>query len=383
MAQAELDSIDAAIEALGVATDPKAIVERLAALAETPCLRMLGGLELEPTSGLALKTYWREGGERYVRGYSKLGLPGDRLLWVPPSMRQALTWETNPQSPFRELLCRFDDEACGAETRGWALRAAHELEILGAHEPDATDCRKRASEAEPNERFRMFRDCQLAEQREHASLPIGAIRAPKRGWLVVQGRRGHHSYCDERRAYDLATGSAYRVASCGGLALRADGSVDERKTNAGPQTVIELGHLPVQALREAAWMLLLLDSVDRKVVESFGSDIPSDVPLTVDTGYSSAGMGMSMHWTSGDTTLSWQIEHNDGSVIKADDDLTWSTRVLDDAPSEHAVTLLRVAEAGMFLDCPNSPPPASLVRKGGTEWQAARQRQRACAARRP
>ena len=199
----------------------------------------------------------------------------------------------------------------------------------------------------------------------------------------------------------VATGSAYRVASCSGLALQAGGSVDFRVTDANRQSIVELGHLPLAALRETAWMLLLLDEIDRNYVEGFGVRLPDEIPLVNDESSSGRGFGFNVHWSSGDTTLGWQVVGANAKPLKAGS-LSWSTSPLDDAPAEHAATLLRVAEAELTLDCPSVPPPAAVLRSGGgfsangldadeassseaskevqARWREARDRQRSCAA---
>ena len=369
-AERELSQIDSAVAALDIAADPEPLVERIKALAATHCLRMMDGLELAPTSGLSLKTYWAEGGSSHVRSYLDLSKPGEHWLWLAPAVRRALTLETNPTSPIRELLCPFADTTCGIEARGWAVRAAHEFRALAVQsnqdgadalatsaDPDA--CKHVALRAARKDRFATFRDCEERRRIEHAALPIGQTRALDHGWLIVQGRRGHYSFCDESRAYDLTTGSAYRMASCSGLELESDGSVDFRATDAQRKTSLEMGHLPLLALREAAWMLLLMGEVDPRAAAGYGVSLPNSVPLTVDDDFWH-GFGLTMHVTSADTVLAWRVVGSP-ETIKAGK-LRWSPEPLDDAAAEHAASLLRVAEASLIEDCPEVPPPGSLLR---------------------
>jgi len=370
-AERELLQIDSAVAGLDIAADPQPLAARIKALAGTRCLRMLGELELAPTSGLSLKTYWAEGGSSHLRSYLDLSKTGEHWLWLAPTVRRALTLETNPTSPMRELLCPFADATCGVEARGWAVRAEHEFSALAARSQqgvtdalaasgDSDACKRAALRAPRKERFAAFRSCEERSQTEHAALPIGRTRALDHGWLIVQGRRGHYSFCDESRAYDLATGSAYRVASCSGLALKSGGSVDFRATDAQRKSSLEMGHLPLLALREAAWMLLLVDEVDQHVVESYGVSLPSAVPLTIDEGGVMRGFGLTAHFTSADTQLVWSVV-TDARTMKTGT-LTWSPAPLDDAAAEHAVTLLRVAEASLVEGCPDVPPPAAVTR---------------------
>ena len=112
-----------------------------------------------------------------------------------------------------------------------------------------------------------------------------------------------------------------------------------------------------------------------------------------------SGLGMTAHFTSADTTLTWDVT-SDAATIKAGT-VTWSPAPLDHVAEEHAVTLLRVAEASWVEDCPEVPPPASVLRRGSMlsasrldadgeslasaaravseNWQEIASRQRACA----
>jgi hypothetical protein len=280
-AAAELEAIDVAIKALGPAADPAPIIARIDRLAATKCFEILDGPSIESKSGLSLRTYWDDGGLSHLRSALELGRKGERHVWYPPSTRRALTAETSPQSLLAELLCRAADRSCDPESAGWVLRVeaiferAAELEQARGHGAwsdervrrlrEGEDCETIARSMPAREQFRTYRECFVAEHPSRTALPIGRMRALRQGWLLVTGRRGHYDFCDEARAYDLATGSTYRIASCSDLAIRAGGSVDVPKTDQARHTVVELGHVPVEALREAAWMMLLLDEVDRDI----------------------------------------------------------------------------------------------------------------------
>jgi len=103
---------------------------------------------------------------------------------------------------------------------------------------------------------------------------------------------------------------------------------------------------------------------------------------------------------SGSRCARWQRRAlTDTRTIKASG-LTWSPNPLDDAAAEHAVTLLRVAEASWVEDCPEVPPPVSVIRSEpalsahqldadsesleaaakavAEDWQQISERQRAC-----
>jgi hypothetical protein len=341
----------------------------------------MDGVSLRPTSALSLRTYWNDGGMARLRGYLDLRDADQPIVWVEPSVRKALTLETAPHSPLRPLLCPVADEACASETRGWEIRAeeafrhagelaAERQNLLERNErspiasPAEEECEKLAIKAPAGRRFSEFRDCLEGTRDRRPALPIGHLRAPAHGWLLMSGRRGHYRFCDEVRAYDLASGAFYRVGTCSELALMAGGAVDHRATDEGRQRVVELGHLPVEALRETAWMLLLLDEVDKDVrLGGWGRSLPGGISVMAkvseEIGLGSLrGFGTSFRTTSADTTLHWRVVDIDHELKSGS--LTWPME-WNDPERDHALTLLKVAEAGFVAGCPDVAPPLALV----------------------
>ena len=176
-------------------------------------------------------------------------------------MPSSLSRETDPDHRLFDLLCPLI-EGCPAPVAGWTHRATL---ALGRHAgdrahrmhqtlPRPADCEAEAMAAEAEERFRRWYACAATLEPAQASLPLGGIRVPDEGWLIIEGTRGHYGPCDEVRAYDLGTGSAYRASRCAGLAARPvdrEGRID-----------VEGGRLGLPALREAGWMILMADEVD-------------------------------------------------------------------------------------------------------------------------
>src|SRR5262249_15238973 len=149
--------------------------------------------------------------------------------------------------------------------------------------PTDDDCPAYARGAPRRRQLASFRECLDASAERSLAFPIGRVKKPTAGWLVVSGRRGHYEFCDELRAFDLATGSAYRVASCSGLALMSGGAVDHRATDAARKQDRERGMVSLDEIREAAWMLLQLGELDKDVLTyGFGQAPPKDVPLVDD-----------------------------------------------------------------------------------------------------
>lgn len=373
-AAAELAAIDSAMEALGPAADPAPLIARIESLASTKCFEILGGVSIIAASGLSLKTYWEAGGDSYLRGALELGAKANRIAWVPPTARRALTLETAPASPIAHLLCSAAGASCGAETSGWTLRAetAFERAAGGVSQRQGhrypffpgESCWAVAQAASANQRFETWSECLAAERPERVALPIGRVRASKDGWLIVEGRRGP---CLESRAYDLASGSAYFLSDCG----------------AG-----SLGHLPADALREAAWMMLLLDEADRRVrPKGFGVSVPPWIDIVRRRVREITTSPRGGRTVTHRTTLQWRVTRG-ATTVK---DGFWDfPDVSNDAAKDHAFQLLRIAELAFVDGCPEVPPPVSLVVRAGAPsvgnsfsyaWQEAARRQKACSVR--
>ena len=235
-------------------------------------------------------------------------------------------------------------------------------------------------------RFAVWRECFDATQEEltrRVHFPIGRTRAPKQGWLVIAGRRGHYDFCDEIRAYDLATGSAYVVGSCSALALEPGGSVNRKRTDDARRPTIEIGHLALDRLREAAWMTLLLDELDQDVRGSLGTEVPPWMEIRVDRPGGSVGtvFGKSFTSSTAHTQLEWNILGNprlvkNGTLTFPDDP--------NDVAAAHAMRLIRIAELSLVVGCPTALPPDSLAGRIRTSsdlndaWAQASARRAAC-----
>jgi len=185
------------------------------------------------------------------------------------------------------------------------------------------------------------------------------MRAPESGWWVLEGRRGHHSFCDEIRAYHLETGTAFVVSSCSRLVLRNDGSVDGRGTDTLRKVQTRMGQLPLDSLREAAWMTFLAPEVQEGVVLSgTGTALPPEITPAQRSGQ---GMGFGAVGGSGSsaqTRLNWtwsrsQGQRHSGALIWPED--------YDRAGYDHAVKLLQTAEASFVESCPRAALPNWLT----------------------
>ena len=362
-ARDELAAIEPAIAALPPDGDPGPLTQRINRLiADNPCFALLiPDRRLKFTGTRALREFWAAGGGSWLAQVLHFSGPEDqRHAWLPPTVRKPLTRETHPNHPLVDLLlCAEADPTCGAETEPWRRRALtffrmfDQLRALRrAGKPPAdvrADCEARALAEPVADRFLAWHACFAADARPHTMLPLGSFRAPHDGWLIVRGRRGHYNFCDELRAYDLATGAAYIARSCSGLVLTDGGGVDRATTDAARKPGVTVGRLHIDALREAAWMTLLAAEVQHDVLpQGHGWHIPASIPILVPVDRPLRGGSGSSSRSSDQTTLTWSWAHAGRRVAAGT--LTWPDDH-NDAARQHAVHLLDIAEAGLSEGC--------------------------------
>jgi hypothetical protein len=319
--------------------------------------------------------WWNAGGREWLESYLQLPMitvePRGEVPHVvfPPDERRVIPSDRLAAvAGLGRLLCPENDASCGAETRGWLARAerayaAHERaeeQRPGARvRADAiARCAASSRAGSRDARFIRWLRCVSAEQPQVWAFPLGSFRAPRTGWLVVRGRRGHYRFCDEVRAYDLATGSAYVAQSCSGLALRSDGTVDQASTDRARNDAALAGSVPADNLRELLLMLLLDPVSVRLARDAFHVPIPPGMSTTwVDRAGDLSGTGHGSAWgTSAQTQLAWSWI--DGDDLLAEGTLTWPSSYR--APEAHAAELLSVVDDGFAAGCPAVGPPPSL-----------------------
>lgn len=378
-ARRAFQQLDQQIEQLAPEADPAPANRALAALLKNACFR-IGELErsgsLEADSALALKTFWQQGGRWWIDHHLELGAeptPDQPLeSVVPPVMRRTLTKESHPRHPLGDLLCSVTQPDCGQQTRGWQRRAEQAMRLFVEKERwrwtvDVTDpeppkteqrCSELAKKVPPAKRYTEWRACVGELPLAVAAFPLGGSKVPREGWLVLRGRRGHYSFCDEIRVYDLSAGAAYVVQSCSGLALRDTGRVDHQKTDAGRKPAAQKGYLPLDNLREAAWMILFSDELDTPGVRNAqGFPIPKHVPVRRPAGLLPKMVGSAFGMSSAQTRLTWSYVK--GNRVLKNGTLTWPSDY-NDAGKDHAVALLRIAEDGFVEGCPPTRLPAKV-----------------------
>jgi hypothetical protein len=221
-----------------------------------------------------------------------------------------------------------------------------------------------ASKLEPGDeptRYMKWRRC-LEEFRPLGSmLPLARFKTPDTGWIILRGRRGHYRFCDELRAYDLSTGSAYVAQSCSALALRPLGTVDGAATDDARKVKVTRGQVPKDAVREAAWMTFFAKDVRNDVqIDSWSVESPDGL-----TRQWSEGAIQKVHtylreggWVhSGQTEVAWSWQ--DGPRLRGSGSITWPNS--SNAGETHAVRLWEIAEESLDEGCPRARFPAQVI----------------------
>ncbi|MEZ4445071.1 MAG: hypothetical protein R3B72_38715 [Polyangiaceae bacterium] len=340
-AEAAIAELDAA---LGAGADPGASLTALLAIGCFPEAER--HLSLDPLDDLAtLRDWWERGGHRWLAHYLALETGGPAV--VPPGPRPPLALEPS----LEHLRCPTSEPACApapwrARAQETFARAADQdvQQIVASRK--GGDCVSILDDWPEEDRYAAWYACVDQSTPRVPLLPATELAAPASGWLIVEGRRGHHSFCDEIRAYDLATGAAYLAQHCHSIVQPPPGK--ER-----PELTGRAGKVDVDALREATWAILFAPHLER---EGVPQAVEVAIPSVLRPGFSQQRRlyryVARAPRSSGDTTLHWRHQRN-GEVV-ARGTLRWPED-RKSAAGEHAVERLKAADASMNDDC--SPAP--------------------------
>ncbi|RKI62010.1 hypothetical protein D7X55_22490 [Corallococcus sp. AB049A] len=320
------------------------------------------------TTALALKTWWRDGGKAYFASQLELGRPGAQSIVMAPDLREVLAREASQKHRLATLLCPAKAGECGAETEAWRARAEKAFRpenrrpgTFDADPPPPTDCMKEARRKPSRSRYKAWRECLALDpsgRNVQTVLPLGRIRAPAGGWLVIRGRRGHYDFCDQLDAYHLATGTTYRSSSCSGLALKSDGKVDGVATNAARQSSVRVGRVSPERIRELSWMLMMEPEVnDRVQVEAVRVPVPKGLRVewpTIEDGILGGVAGGVFGGSTAQTRLIWKWFPPGGTEPLSG---TFTYPYSWAAGEDHANVLMTEAEATFQGGCPALPVP--------------------------
>ncbi|MCP3100054.1 hypothetical protein LZ198_14350 [Myxococcus sp. K15C18031901] len=372
---------------LGTLADDADAEEAFAALQETLASRCFAlsreETEQRPKKGVLssqLAAWWRDGGREWAASYLELGGPGARVVVLPPEVREVLARGQVPEDHrLRTLLCAVEDVDCARETAPWfarldeaflpGKRAESRISADPSHKPMWAECEKFARKKAARWRYMAWRICVAGHTDFSYRMPLVRMRAPRDGWLVLRGRRGHYAFCDEVRAYHLGTGTAWISQSCSDLVLREDpgheGRVDAAKTDAARRPRVQTGRLPPEQLQELTWVLLLDGeaeltgrprAVRRPVPEGLslewraGEDVPFGIPGGVEGG--------SVWGNSGQTRITWSWFPPDRAEPLGGE-FTWPE---SSSPEEnHADHLVEALEKTFVEGCPQRPAPLDAL----------------------
>jgi hypothetical protein len=357
-ADRELQAIDEEMARLAPGADAKDLYRRISRLSHSRCLRPVESCACGTPSAVALQTYWRDGGAAHFRSYLDLGQPGKRVVTEPPSLRATLGYEKiPPEHPLHFLVCPPSDLRCGADTAAWGQPTTQAGPEFA--EPLAVkDCERRARRAAPRRRFERWRACLSNLQRSSEEFPLGRLRLPDHGWLIVLGPEGDW-LPEQVRAYDLSTGAMIGVAGCSGFGSRPN---DGCRTVGRFKMRLQLGH--AAAARESAWRLLMAETMESVQLRGISAELPPGIaptlpaprpaPLPDPNAGGRTFVGVA---SSNDSSVTWKI-FADGRTLRTDE--LWSRHGgrEDDGV---ALGLLEAAERSFTSGCPRTSPPPNLV----------------------
>ncbi|MDI1444332.1 hypothetical protein QHF85_09805 [Polyangium sp. 6x1] len=349
-----------------------AVTERIAKLFNSPCYmdgtlaRSLDTTELKAARAWAVAKWWDSGGQDFLQD----ALQHANAVHFAPSIPRMIAPELLPASdPRRAILCPSFGAACDPVAQGAALDVGRELVRIGLlqararRESSADDgrgspeaCARSVRKEPPAERLARYAACVERLVPELPALPESRYRSPQ-GWLVLRGRRGHYSFCDEVRAYDLETGTAYIASRCGGLVLDTGGAVNQGATRGTGAMKTQVGTLSVDALRRLALALWLKDELDKDARPYAVFPVPASVPMPDPDASSTFGFGMGSGWGhSGQTSIQFEIHDGKSTLVSG-------TFVWPDAFSvgdQMADDLVVSAETTFREGCPRAALPAGL-----------------------
>ncbi len=374
-ARKRFEALDAKLIALPEEAEPREVLSELRALLGSRCFEMTRDEPYRPEEeipALALKVWWQEGGQTWVESYLERGQTEARTVVRPPKVRPLLTKEAvSAGHRLAEHVCAWNDTDCGGETRAWQARLEqsiqrdHERALRsgpGRPPPDSRwpDCSTSAREKPRGWRYTAWRECLNNQHLPQWGLPLTRLRAPKDGWLVLQGRRGQLFPCEGVRAYHLGTGAAYISESCVGVVPTQGGQYETVHDGGSrePRDWLHAGTMAPEKVRELVWALLLSEEVraDHQVLRVL--TVPEDFPVEwreKDTleGVVGGIFGMVPGGNVCVDRQDWSWAPREGVVLEGD--FPWPN---SHHPGEALIaTILGEAEATFTGGCPPLPPP--------------------------
>lgn len=346
-------------DASGAALDAATVEKAFAGLWKKPCLAHVARYGPPPrvtVRGEELKAFvYKESrallsmaGGFYVRD-------GQRAFVPPPSLPLPLT--PAAQKRLAPWLCPAAATECGhaatfVERADAAFAARHDAQRVGAAEhPEPAPC-SGSVEPEGGSPFEQWIGCLRTSADVTYRYPEARYRAPTSGWLWLRGRRGHYTFEDEIRVYDLRTGAAYVAQRSDGLHL----GESTHRTGAAPAATAFAGNVSAEAARELAFALLTAEAPAPHRPEIVRVPVPEGLSITLRPGQPLPKTVPDVgEWgSSNQTELAYDLV--DGSGSRGHGRLTWpgSAKPAED----HAAELVRQLEAGFEKGCARAKLPS-------------------------
>lgn len=368
-ARRQYDALEAQVERMNATDSAKAFNVAAQALLDHECFAVARLdeplLSFELARGVEVKQFWNDGLDMWLRTYLDFADGSDRTVWLLPTPRSIVTAEVMPDHPLASRMCPADSEStCAREVAPWTARMNRYFELWAADSKNdaPTRCEVAEDPAEPRATYERWRKCQVADQgRTQSLLPVGGLGVIDSGWLVIQGRRGHYSYCDGVVVFNLASGETYRFEVC---SHRPELAGLRKAAGASPPAGgvdVQVGTVALPYLREFAWATMSGAFVQSDVIAwgGSGSELPESIAMTRVDNWNVGGVGAWSSYSSAQTTLEWAWADAAGKGHAAGD-LTWPAHG-SDAVSDYAARLLAIAEAGFEPGCATGKVPKWVI----------------------
>ena len=303
--------------------------------------------------------------------YLKNGQKNGERHWIlPPTTPMPLADDI--RSALAPWLCPEKETRCGNA----GTYVAHAEKAFDAHadsesvwharrrSPVCVEARSTspAAIAQGQSSFEAWADCVGTDSPRTYRYPKLRYRAPEKGWLVLRGRRGHYSFSDEIRVYDLETGAAYVSSSRTELVLEGIG-VDHDAVDAKRSPEAYAGNVAPGAVRELAFVLLTSKAPVPMRPISMSVVVPDELEVTLSPrapGFTFSTEPPEWH-SSAQTSIAYTLLDN-GKLV-AEGEFTWPD---SSAPAEqYADDLLTMLEGGLERGCARAKLPARLGKSGG------------------
>ena len=296
---------------------------------------------------------------------------GQAYLAIPPALPRPL--DEAARRSLEPWLCAPSETACGNRAASYIARAEASFDRAEREQRyfrasrtagndicnGAQDATRWTTQVKPTP-FESWANCAIAEAGWTHRYARLRYRAPERGWLVLRGRRGHYSFADEVRAYDLETGAAYVARSESDLVL-ADIGVDHDAVDAKRKPEVFAARAVSDQVRELAFVLITLAAVTPARSEVEVERIPQGVALTLTPRERWSAVPVPagpVEWSSSAQTEIAFTLIEDGKV-RSEGEFTWPDSWK--AAEDHAGALIEVLEAGLERGCAPAALPRGIV----------------------